>query len=154
MLPDETRSDTFSSFVLEREERLRVALTASFGPDIGREATADALAYGWEHWERISEMENPAGYLYRVGMNAAKRMRKRTIVLPPVRPAEQPWVEPGLPNALVSLSPQQRTVVALVYGFQWTLSEVAELLDISKASVQKHADRGMSRLRRKLGVNA
>ncbi len=154
MLPDETRADTFSSFVVDREEHLRIALTARFGPDLGREAAADALAYGWEHWDRISAMENPAGYLYRVGMNAARRSRRRPAVVMPEVSIETPWVEPGLPKALQSLSPQQRTVVALVYGLDWTMAEVAELLDISKASVQKHADRGMSRLRRTLGVSA
>jgi len=154
VLPDETRADTFSSFVVDREEHLRIALTARFGPDLGREAAADALAYGWEHWDRISAMENPAGYLYRVGMNAARRSRRRPAVVMPEVSIETPWVEPGLPKALQSLSPQQRTVVALVYGLDWTMAEVAELLDISKASVQKHADRGMSRLRRTLGVSA
>lgn len=154
MLPDETRAGTFSSFVVDREEHLRIALTARFGPDLGREAAADALAYGWEHWDRISAMENPAGYLYRVGMNAARRSRRRPAVVMPEVSIETPWVEPGLPKALQSLSPQQRTVVALVYGLDWTMAEVAELLDISKASVQKHADRGMSRLRRTLGVSA
>jgi hypothetical protein len=29
----------------------------------GRDAAADALAYGWEHWERIKDMKNPIGYL-------------------------------------------------------------------------------------------
>ena len=67
MLRDDTTSKTFSAFVEEHEAPLRHALTARFGLDIGKEAAADALAYGWEHWSRVSTMENPVGYLYTVG---------------------------------------------------------------------------------------
>jgi len=34
------------------------------------------------------------------------------------------------------------------------MSEVAGQLEISKATVQKHADRGLAKLRKKLGVNS
>lgn len=154
VLSDETKADTFTDFVTTTEERLRLALTATHGPELGREGAAEALAYGWEHWERISTMENPAGYLYRVGHNRAKRMRRRPMVLPKVDRARDVWVEPALPEALADLSEKQRTVVALLYGMQWSMSEVAEALGITKASVQKHAERGMKRLRRRLGVDA
>ena len=44
MLRDETTSQTFSAFVEENEARLRRALTARFGSEVGKEAAADALA--------------------------------------------------------------------------------------------------------------
>ena len=68
MLSDQTSVDAFSTFVVEVEPRLRRALTATFGPEVGREAAAEALAYGWTHWERVGAMDNAAGYLYRVGL--------------------------------------------------------------------------------------
>jgi RNA polymerase sigma factor (sigma-70 family) len=68
--------------------------------------------------------------------------------------ANTPWIEPGLPAALVSLTDQQRVVVMLVYCFEWSLGEVAQLLDLSKSTVQTHAERGLDRLRNCLGVNA
>jgi hypothetical protein len=55
------------------------ALAAAAGIEAGREATAEALAYGWEHWDRVGSMENPVGYLYRVGRSKA---RKRVEVNP------------------------------------------------------------------------
>jgi RNA polymerase sigma factor (sigma-70 family) len=51
------------------------------------------------------------------------------------------------------LPERQRVVVALLYGYQWSIAEVAEHLGLSKATVQTHAERGLKRLRRKLGVN-
>lgn len=66
-------SESYSSFVRLQGERVRLALIAVFGPDTGAEATSEALAYGWQHWERVSAMENPTGYLYAVGRNWARR---------------------------------------------------------------------------------
>ena len=55
----QTRSDAFTSFVKEVEPRLRFALVAAAGPDRGLEGLSHALAYGWEHWDKVSVMENP-----------------------------------------------------------------------------------------------
>lgn len=143
---------SFTEFVAGTERQVRQALSAAYGPELGREASAEAFAYGWEHWERIGPMENPAGYLYRVGRDRARRLKRRAPVLPTVGPAPEVWVEPGLPGALARLSVKQRTVVALLYGYQWSMSEVAELLGVSKTTVQNHAERGLKRLRKTLGV--
>jgi hypothetical protein len=58
LIPEDTKADSFTEFARATEQRLRVALCAALGPERGREAAADALAYGWEHWDRISEMDN------------------------------------------------------------------------------------------------
>jgi RNA polymerase sigma-70 factor (ECF subfamily) len=152
MLPDETKADSFTEFVVVNETRLRHALTAAFGAERGREGAAEALAYGWEHWDRISRMENPAGYLYRVGRDHARRIKPQRVLTHQTVAHREWWMEPGLPVALARLSERQRLVVALLYGYQWSMSEVAALLDVSKGTVQSYADRGLSRLRRKLGV--
>jgi RNA polymerase sigma-70 factor (ECF subfamily) len=151
--PEPTAASSFREFFDRIEAPLRHALTASFGPRHGREAAADALAYGWEHWERIAEMENPAGYLYTVGRNAGRRMsRWRRPALMEVPAQQQPWIEPGLTGALARLPERQRTVVSLVHGYGYSLAEAADLLGISKTTAQNHAERGMKRLRRALGV--
>ena len=147
---------SFTEFVRATEPRLKVALSAAFGPELGVEATAHALAYGWEHWGRVRELGNPAGYLWAVGRNHALRLakrRRRLVVFDSVPPAALPWVEPALPTALDRLTERQRVCVLLVKGFGWTLAETADLLGISVPSVQKHVDRGMDHLRRELGVD-
>lgn len=155
MLKDETTTAAFSAFVTEHEARIRQALTARLGPDIARDADAEALAYGWEHWNRVGTMENPVGYLYSVGRDRGRRMLngRRRVVFPSTVEERIPWVEPGLSRAVADLPPRQRIVVLLLHGYEWTQREVAEVLGISRTSVQKHAERGMARLRRKLGVN-
>jgi RNA polymerase sigma factor (sigma-70 family) len=153
VLADQVRVDSFTEFVSANEANVRRALTASFGSENGREAAAEAFAYAWEHWDRIRMMANPSGYLYRVGRNQAARTSRvgvggdlRRIV------REMPWVEPELAGALAALSERQRTVFALLHAYEWTMSEVAELLDISKGSVQLHDRRAKRRLQRSLGV--
>jgi RNA polymerase sigma factor (sigma-70 family) len=73
-------------------------------------------------------------------------------MLPPIDVERTPWVEPELPTALRSLPEQQRVVVMLLHCFEWTTSEIAELLGVSKSTVQSYAERGMARLRAKMGV--
>lgn len=152
VIPDDTAVDSFTELVKELEPRLRHALSATYGLDVGREATAEALAYGWEHWEQLRSMENPAGYLYKVGRTSGRRLGRRLAAFPQVDSQRWPWVEPALPEALQSLSERQRKVVVLLHSFVWTHAEVAELLQIARGSVQRHEERALRKLRAVLGV--
>lgn len=60
---DGTVVDSFAEWARTAEPRLRHALTASFGSQLGKEATPDALSYAWENWERVSGKKNPLGYV-------------------------------------------------------------------------------------------
>ena len=153
MLLDELGIDSFDGFVRSFEPRLREALSAALGSDLGREATAEALAYAWEQWPRVREMDNPAGYVFAVGRDKGRKLiRRRPVALLPVDPQRTPWVEPALPSALGRLPHQQRVVVMLLHSFEWTMSEVAELLGVSKSTVQSYSERGLARLREEMGV--
>jgi DNA-directed RNA polymerase specialized sigma24 family protein len=144
--------DSFTQFVVANESKLRQALIAACGGEVGREVAQEALAYGWEHWERLADMENPVGYLYRVGRNLSRRRRPSVVIFVEVPYDTTPEIEPALPGALAALSTRQRTAVMLVHCFQWTLSEVAGVMGISKTAVQNHLERGMTSLRRQIGV--
>lgn len=127
------------------EPRLRRALVAAYGHERGREAAAEALAYAWEHWDTVQTMDNPIGYLYRVGQGRT-RSRKRRLLFE-IPDGEAPWVEPALPGALASLTEHQRVAVVLVHGFGWTLREAAEVIGVGVTTVQNHLERGIARLR-------
>jgi DNA-directed RNA polymerase specialized sigma24 family protein len=100
MLESTARADSFTDFVRDVEPRLRHSLIPVVGLDAATDATAAALAYGWEHWDRLRVMDNPAGYLYRVARTKARRATHRSSALPAVSMARLPDVEPGLPAAL------------------------------------------------------
>ncbi len=152
-MPDGTAEETFTVFMSEVQPRVAVALTAALGQEAGREATAEAFAYAWEHWDRVGGMENPAGYVYRVGRSRVRRRRTPPAGLGTADGEHrESWVEPGLVAALERLSPRQRTVVVLMEGYGHTPQEVAELLGVSRSSVRRHNDRALRKLRSALGV--
>lgn len=138
-------------FAQEVEPRLRFALSAALGQQRGEEATSSALLYGWEHWDRIRGMDNPAGYLYRVGRRSVRTRRSNPMFLP-VPTSRLPEVEPALPRAMSELTEQQRTAVFLVFGLGWTRREAADVLGVSINSVGSHLARGLRKLRNSLGV--
>ncbi len=140
----------FTAFVAEVEPRLRRALVALRGRDAGRDATAEALAWAWEHWDQVQAMENPAGYLYRVGTSRTRERRRA--LLPSKGDAPAPTFEPGLGPALAALTDRQRAAVVLVHGCGWSYTEVAEAIGVTKSSVGTHVARGMGQLRAALGA--
>ena len=144
-------NESFTVFARDVEPKLRYALTAALGQELGHEAAADAMVYGWEHWDRVRDLVNPAGYLYRVGRRAV-RFDRRRVVFDAVESSRMPDVEPHLPDAMARLSERQRVAVFLVYGLGWTRCEVGELLGISANSVGAHLSRGLTKLRSALGV--
>jgi DNA-directed RNA polymerase specialized sigma24 family protein len=147
---DPSTEDDFRAFVIKNEPPLRRALVAYLGPDRGRDATAEALAWAWASWPKSASLGRPVAYLFRVGQSRTRRLRLRVVVERPS--SQEPWCEPRLPAALARLSPRQRTAVVLVHGFGWTLREVAELLDVRVTTVQNHLERGLAHLRSSLEV--
>ena len=144
----------FEEFAASVGLRLRVALVAAYGPEVGLDATAEAVAWGWQHWDRVSAMNNPAGYLYRVGQTAAMRqMRRRDVLMPTLEHGDMPEFDPGLVPALLALTEKQRVAVVMVHGYGWSQAETAALLDISHATVRTHIARAMARLHEALEVH-
>lgn len=143
--------DGFEEFVREAEPRLRRALVAAYGSEAGRDAAAEALAYAWEHWERLQNIKNLRGYLYRVGQSRSRRRKPAMLFETPGWPERN--FEPGLPAALAALSLRQRQAVVLVYGYGCTAREVSELIGVKQTTVHNHVRRGLERLRKSLGVS-
>lgn len=137
----------FSLFVTEVEPRLSRALTGTYGCEVGEEATRDALAYAWENWERVSRMENPVGFLFRVGQSRARRYRRKPVVLPEVSSHELPHIEPALPEALEKLSERQRAALLLIHVEGLTERDAAKAMGVSRVTVRRHADRALNKLR-------
>ena len=138
-------TEAFETFVAEVEPRLRRALVAVYGLQGGREATAAALGWAWEHWSKLGMVDNRVAYLFRVGQSQM-RSKKEPLIFERSSHSD-PWVEPSLGPALIRLSESQRTAVVLVHGFKWTLREVAELTGTKVSTVQTHLERGLNNLR-------
>lgn len=142
----------FTEFVRRVEPKLRQALVATYGPVDGREATVDALSWAWEHWQQMSAIGNPVGYLYRVGQSAVRRFGTRPFPTDRSRAIEArtPEISPELLPALARLSTQQRTIVLLVHAYGWSQADVATSLEINPSTVREHLQRAVTRLRNDL----
>ncbi len=145
-----TIDDDIEGFVRNAEPRLRRGLIGAVGTDRVDDAVAEALAYTAEHWDELSGMENPVGYLFRVAQSKS-RERERPVLFRR-EPQVMPDVEPGLPDALRSLPETQRTAVWLDHGCGWTHAEIAEVLGVGTSTVATHVSRALARLRAELGV--
>lgn len=143
-------SEAFEAFVVDVEPGLRRALVGAVGVDRVDDALAEAFAYGFEHWDVVSTMASPVGYLFRVGQSRTRRRRPPRIFR--TVSTVLPDVEPGLVDALSSLSESQRISVWLAHGCGWSHAEIAEVLEVSVSTVATHVSRGLGRLRSELGV--
>jgi DNA-directed RNA polymerase specialized sigma24 family protein len=150
ILEEHPAADVFEDFVAAVEPQLRRALIARYGRERGRDATAEALGWAWEHWSRLATVRDRVAFLYRVGQSRTRGRRQHVLVERP-GPAESLY-EPALEGALASLSERQRVAVLLVYGAGWTYAEVAALLGVRRSTVQSHVERGRQHLRQLLKV--
>ena len=146
--------EEFAAFFGQAEPLVRRALISRYGAELGRDATAEGFAVAWRSWDRVVDMENRAGYVYRTAEGWANRQRSRphNSLAQPVH-SEDRYPDTELAQALEDLSPRQRQAVVLVEGFGLTHREAAELIGCAKSSLQNHVERGMSRLRKNLEVN-
>ncbi len=143
---------SFEEFLAENNARLIAGLVACYGSELGQEAAAEAVAYGWQNWERLRGMSNPAGYLYRVGQSSVRNRIKPSGYLPLRAVDGLPDFEPGLGPALESLTEQQRLAVILVHALGWSLTDAASLLDVDISTLRTHLKRGLVKLRAALKV--
>lgn len=150
-------SQSLEEFVAAHELRLRRALVAAYGFEVGVEATRDALARVCEEWQSVQEMANPAGWAYRAGQSAARRYR-RWQRPPPLYPDVGPHmgdraIEPRIALALDRMGGTRRAAILLVHGYDYPYAEAAELLGVSVSAIRNHVHRGLRALRAELGVS-
>ena len=149
----------FEDVVLEAYPRLVRSLTLVCRGDT--EAAADCVADAFERafvrWRRVSRLDDPAGWVRRVAINRAidggRRLRRRDRAverLASVAPTTTELPEIGdrsLVDAVASLSPQQRAVVALFYLDDLSVAEVAVTMELSEGAVKYHLHQARERLR-------
>ncbi len=149
----------FESFAATTGERVRRALVAHYGVEVGAEASAEAMAVAWQRWDSVAEMENPAGFLFRVGQSKARphlRWRRRNTGFPAwdLGSVSDDAAVLDLLRSMARLPEARRACVLLVKSYGFSYREVGRLLGISETAVTNHVHRGMSQLRSMMEVRA
>lgn len=115
-------------------------LLATGDVDLAREAVDEACARVLARWDRVSRMDSPGGYVYRVALNVAHRRRRRTALearLLARRPSDPDVPAPaGEAWAVVrELPPRQRTALVLRYVADLTEAQIADVMGVTRSTV-------------------
>jgi DNA-directed RNA polymerase specialized sigma24 family protein len=133
-------------------ERVRRALVAFYGVEIGTEAAAEAMVVAWQRWPEVEHMENPGGFLFRVGQSKARphlRWRHGRATFP-TSDEVGAWHDESMVELLTALRkvrPEQRAAVLLVKAYGFSYEQAADMLGVSEAALTNHVRRGLARLR-------
>lgn len=150
-----TAQPDFPSFYQENYKSVTRAIVATVRDvDLAAEATDEAMARAYANWFKVERYDNPAGWVYRVGVNwaiSAQRRRNRTSKYQSQSVTELPHlVEPDLYRALGALDSKLRSVVVCRYLLDWTTEQTAEALAIRPGTVKSRLHRALEQLTNQL----
>jgi RNA polymerase sigma factor (sigma-70 family) len=156
------RVETFEDFFHANYERLLRAMYLATGDRHEAEDLAqDAMARVLERWERVREMEDPVGYVFRVALNRRRSLLRRLAVALRRGPAPQgeAVVEPSatvedrdsIRRALKGIPASQREALILCDWFGLSDAEAGEVLRTSPGAIRTRLHRARAGMREALG---
>lgn len=120
----------------------------------------EAFARTWERWDRVRRMENPAGYVYRIGVNHLSGVRRRLLRvasasrLVPHREVE-PFAEADERDAVVralrSITPRQRAAIVLTEYLGYEAASAASIIRVKPVTIRVLCSQARAALHRSLG---
>ena len=160
--PEVRGGESFESYVRRDGKRLVGLAYTLCGSRVGADdLVQDALLAAFQNWDVVSRLDNPGAWVRRVLANRSVSVVRRRISearglarlaldrevsqLPEV-PAETEWIW----REIRRLPKRQAQVTALHYYDQLSLSEIAEILECSKTTVNAHLRRARDTLGRRL----
>ena len=124
--------------------------------DDATDAVQEAFVQAFARWGRVSRLDDPAGWVRRVAVNRllnARRSRTRRNSAIAALAGGVADAEFGVEShldlraAVRELTPQQRLTVALFYGGDFSVNEVADAMKLSEGTVKYHLHAARERLR-------
>jgi DNA-directed RNA polymerase specialized sigma24 family protein len=121
--------------------------------ELAREAADEAMVRAYASWSRVATYDNPAGWVFRVGLNWATSRRRRSRREVPLNQYIGAAVDPPDPTtvqalaALGRLSLAQRAVVVCRVLLDLSTTDTAEALGIAVGTVKSRLARALAELR-------
>ena len=161
----------FDTFFEDEHQRLYKALFFVTGNrQDAEELMQDAFLKLWERWDSIHEIDDPTGYLFRVGLNGFRMRRRRTAmsvrkVIPVPEDRDLFSVRKVIPvpeqrdlfsdaemradvrALLLRLTPRQRAALLLVDLLGYPSEQAARILRVRPSTVRALATKGRRALR-------
>jgi RNA polymerase sigma factor (sigma-70 family) len=122
------------------------------------ELAQDAFLAIYERWDRVREMDDPTGYLYRTAMNAFRSWHRRSALAAKRAigltrsddSIEQLEEQDVVVRALAPLTARQRAAVVLIDLLGYTSDEAGGMLGVRSSTVRTHVERAHRDLRARL----
>jgi RNA polymerase sigma-70 factor (ECF subfamily) len=111
------------------------------------------MVRAYQRWDRVSTLDNPAGWVYRVGLNHARSRLRRLLRRPPpphTIAAEFTVADPAIERALARLSVDHRAVVVCRHLLGWSEAQTAAALELRPGTVKSRLTRALTRLEAEL----
>lgn len=148
-------------FEQERIRLLRALMVLCGNREEAEEILQDSFLALWERWDRISRLEDPAGYLYRTALNRHRSTVRRT--LRAARRAvglahggdlfSEADERDAVARALSELTPRRRQAVVLTEMLGYGSGEAARAMGVSDVTVRRLAQEARRHLREVLEAN-
>lgn len=151
---------TFEDFYrLRRDSIARTLAVTINNSSLASDAVDEAMLRAYQRWRQVREMNNPDGWVYRVGLNYArdrlrKRKRERLQDVPEVGIDPTPLGDPVVAKAIEELPMSYRAVVVLRYYADWSLADIAEALEVPLGTVKSRLNRAHTNLKNALEVSS
>ncbi len=151
----------FDTFVEEEHERLFKALYFVTGSrEDAEDLSQEAFMKLWERRDKIEEIEDPTGYLFRVALNGFRMRRRRAAMAlrrrVPLPEARDEFVEAEMRadvrHLLMGLTPRQRAALLLVDLLGYGSEQAARILRVRPSTVRNLASQGRRALKETEGA--
>jgi RNA polymerase sigma-70 factor (ECF subfamily) len=136
---------SFEEFFRAEQVRLhRVLFAITRSRPEAEDIAQEAFLRVWERWDRVTEMDDPAGYLHRTAINIF-RDRSRRLVLairravrisPQADEFDAFEARSVAASVLGSLPPRQRAAIVLTEALGYSAEEAGKLLGIKGSTVR------------------
>jgi RNA polymerase sigma-70 factor (ECF subfamily) len=133
--------ESFDNWYARDHPRLVATLLLSTGDiELAADSVDEAFTRALEKWDRVSVMESPTGWAFRVAINHARRTARRRafehrLFIKRVKDAPIPAPAGEIWQVVSSLPPRQREVVVLRHIGDLREVEIAQVLGISRSTV-------------------
>ncbi len=150
----------FDDFFHANHVKIVRALALALGDEhLARDAASEGFAKALQRWSRVNRYDNPAGWVYRAGLNWGRsrwRKTRREVSVHGVEhreplSAEPQPIDPRLTPALRGLSIDHRVVVVARYYLDWSEQQIADALGIRPGTVKSRLSRALDALSSALG---
>lgn len=143
----------FEDFYREQRAPIARALALTLrDTQLASEAVDEAMARAYQRWNRVQSLDNPGGWVYRVGLNWSRSILRRALRPAPVWLTttdviiDHSAIDPAIDQALAGLSVEQRAVVVCRLLIGYSEAQTSAALGLRPGTVKSRLARATTRL--------